>query len=97
MKKNKNYTLDEAIKRIEELEAECNALRAQVEEYANRLQPGRKPHNEKWQADYAVFAALYEQGTSISDIIDKTPFSRRTIYRYKKYYDSLNQSAKPSS
>ena len=85
-------TLDEAIERIHELEHECAELRKQLEIYENKLQPGRKPHNEKWQADYAIFVEHYENGENIPTIIESTPFSRRTIYRYKKYYDSLRDN-----
>lgn len=86
---SKYETLEDAIKRIHELEHECAMLRNQINIYENKVQPGRKPHNEKWQADYAVFVELYEKGESIPSIIENTPFSRRTIYRYKKYYDTL--------
>ncbi len=87
-----NYTLEQAIKRIEELEAECNLLREQLSKYENNLPAGRKPHNEKWQSDFSVFVEHYEKGENIPTIIETTPFSRRTIYRYKKYYDELHKS-----
>lgn len=92
MEKNQlyEYTLEEALARINELELECASLRKQLTEYENRLLPGRKPHNEKWQSDYAIFVEHYEKGESIPTIVESTPFSRRTIYRYKKYYDSLH-------
>ena len=92
MKKNtnSNYTLEEALLRIEELENECAALRTQLADYEGRAMAGRKPHNEKWQTDYALFVDHYEKGESIPTIVESTPFSRRTIYRYKKYYDSLH-------
>lgn len=86
-----NYTLEDALLRIEELEVECASLRAKLDEYENRLAPGRKPHNDKWQADYAVFVEHYENGEPIPVIVESTPFSRRTVYRYKKYYDSLHE------
>lgn len=86
------YTLEEALARIHELEQECSSLRNRLIEYENRLLPGRKPHNEKWQSDYAVFVKHYEKGESIPSIVESTPFSRRTVYRYKKYYDSLHDN-----
>lgn len=87
---HKNYkTLEEALIRIEELEEECEMLREELSKYEGRALPGRKPHNEKWQADYAIFVDHYENGESIPTIVETTPFSRRTIYRYKKYYDTL--------
>lgn len=83
-------TLEEAVKRIHELEEECAILREELHNYENRSIPGRKPHNEKWQADYAVFVEHYENGESIPLIVENTSFSRRTVYRYKKYYDMLS-------
>lgn len=95
MKKSKNInTLEDALRRIEELENECNFLRAQLSEYEKRPLAGRKPHNEKWQADYTIFVEHYEQGESISSIIESTPFSRRTIYRYKQYYEQQKNNGK---
>ena len=87
-----NYTLEDALLRISELEAECASLRAKLAEHEKRLPPGRKPHNDRWQADYALFVEHYENGESIPTIVESTPFSRRTAYRYKKYYDSLNEN-----
>lgn len=87
--KSKEYTLDEAIKRINELELECEMLRAKLNKYENSAPAGRKPHNEKWKTDYSIFVEHYESGESVSTMIETTPFSRRTLYRYKKYYDSL--------
>lgn len=87
-----NYTLEQALKRIEELETECNSLREQLSKYEKNLPAGRKPHNEKWQSDFSVFVDHYEKGETIPTIIETTPFSRRTIYRYKKYYEELHKS-----
>lgn len=86
-----NYTLEQAIARIKELEQECESLRSKLEQYENRQPLGRKPHDEKWQTDYSIFVEHYERGEKIAEIVESTPFSRRTIYRYKKYYDSLNE------
>ena len=84
-------TLEDAINRINELETECEYLRSRIKDLEGLQPAGRKPHNEKWQADYAVFVNHYENGESIPTIIESTPFSRRTIYRYKKYYDSIHK------
>lgn len=85
----KEYTIEQALQRIEELELECESLRSALAKYEDRLTPGRKPHDEKWQAGYDIFVEHYEKGESIPAIVETTPFSRRTVYRYKKYYDSL--------
>ena len=84
-------TLEDALNRINELEYECEKLRSRIKELEGLQPAGRKPHNEKWQSDYAIFVEHYENGESIPTIIDSTPFSRRTIYRYKKYYDELRK------
>ena len=45
-------TLEEAIKRIEELENENAKLREELEYYKNRKLSGRQKHNAKWMAIY---------------------------------------------
>ncbi|MBQ9886892.1 MAG: helix-turn-helix domain-containing protein [Lachnospiraceae bacterium] len=83
-------TIQEALKRIEELEKENKELRDKLEKLENRDRGGRKPHDGKWQASYDLFAELYESGASIEEISKKCNCSRRTYYRYKAYYDKLN-------
>ena len=87
--KSKITTLEQALNRIKELETELSEVKEQLEYYKNRPASGRKPHDDKWQANYDLFVELYEGGNNISSIIEKTPFSRRTVYRYKEYYDSV--------
>ena len=55
-------TLEDAINRINELETECEYLRSRIKDLEGLQPAGRKPHNEKWQADYAVFVNHYENG-----------------------------------
>ena len=40
---------------------------------------------------YNDFVALYEDGLTIMDIVDRGDISRRTAYRYKAYYDGLKK------
>lgn len=82
-------TLKEALARIEELERENEELREQLKEYQGRKFSGRKKHDEKWQESYHDFVIMYEGGSTIMEIVNKSDFSRRTAYRYKAYYDAL--------
>ena len=87
-------TLKQALDRINELEKENSNLRAIIREYESRDPGGRRRHDAKWQASYNVFAKLYEEGNTIIEIVDKSDFSKRTAYRYKAYYDTLNPDKK---
>ena len=89
--KSKITSLDDALKRIDELEAEIVSLKERITELENRPTSGRKVHNEQWMANYDMFVELYEAGNSIPVIVESTPFSRRTVYRYKSYYDSIHK------
>ena len=84
-----DMNLEQALKRIQELEEENAALRDKLTQYENRDKSGRKKHDAKWQASYNEWVNLYEQGLSIMEIVNRTDFSRRTCYRYKSYYDSI--------
>ena len=48
-------TLEDALKKIVELENENVELKKQLEEYKNHKISGRKKHDAKWQASYAAF------------------------------------------
>ena len=87
-------TLEEALNYIAELEAENKALREEVEQYRSRNRAGRKKHDESWQASYNDFVVKYESGMSIMEIVNQGEISRRTAYRYKAYYDELQQIKK---
>ena len=84
-------TLEEALKRIEELEQENAALKEELEYYKNRKMSGRQKHNAKWMAIYNDFVAGYEDGLTIGEIAKRNNVSERTIYRYKAYYDKVNE------
>ena len=85
-------TLEEAIKRIEELENENAKLREELEYYKNRKLSGRQKHNAKWMAIYNDFVDGYESGMTMVEIAKRNNVSERTIYRYKAYYDKIKES-----
>ena len=87
----KVITLEEALKRIEELENENAKLREEVEYYKNRKLSGRQKHNAKWMAIYNDFVAGYENGMTMVEIAKRNNVSERTIYRYKAYYDKMRK------
>lgn len=90
-------TLEEALERINELEAENKQLLSELEYYRNRNYGGRKKHNEAWMTAYNDFALKYEGGMTIMEIVAESDISRRTAYRYKAYYDKLKDAGKKSS
>ena len=85
-------TLEEALKRIEELENENAELREELEYYKNRKLSGRQKHNAKWMAIYNDFVDCYENGMTMIEIARRNNVSERTIYRYKAYYDKIKES-----
>lgn len=87
----KTVTLEEALKRIEELEKENAALREELEYYRNRKLSGRQKHNAKWMAIYNDFVVGYESGMTMVEIAKRNNVSERTIYRYKAYYDKMRE------
>ena len=87
-------TLEEALNYIAELEAENKALREELAHYRSRNRAGRKKHDDTWQASYNDFVVKYEGGMSIMEIVNQREISRRTAYRYKAYYDELQQIKK---
>ena len=88
----KVITLEEALKRIEELENEHAELREELEYYKNRKLSGRQKHNAKWMAIYNDFVDCYENGMTMIEIARRNNVSERTIYRYKAYYDKIKES-----
>ncbi|MCQ2503372.1 MAG: resolvase [Saccharofermentans sp.] len=83
----KYRSLDEANRRIEELENEISSLKAELECYKNKKTSGRKKHNDKWMSSYQDFVVSFESGMTLIEIADKNNISKRTVYRYKEYYD----------
>ena len=74
----KVITLEEALKRIEELENENAELREELEYYKNRKLSGRQKHNAKWMAIYNDFVAGYESGMTMIEIAKRNNVSERT-------------------
>ena len=87
----KSVTLEEALKRIEELEKENAELREELEYHRNRKLSGRQKHNAKWMAIYNDFVVGYESGMTMVEIAKQNNVSERTIYRYKAYYDKMKK------
>ena len=85
----KIVTLEDALRRIAELEKENVELREELEYYKNRKMSGRQKHNAKWMAIYNDFVACYESGMTMVEIARRNNVSERTIYRYKAYYDKM--------
>lgn len=83
--------LNDALQKISELESKIEILEARIQELEKITPAGRKVHDDKWKACYDVFVKHYEAGESIPLIIETTPFSRRTVYRYKEYYDRIHK------
>lgn len=84
-------TLEEALKRIAELEDENAKLKAEIENYKGRKFAGRQKHDAIWMESYNDFALKYEGGMTIMEIVAEGGISRRTAYRYKAYYDELSK------
>ena len=85
-------TLEEALKKIEELEKENTALHEELEYYKNRKLSGRQKHNAKWMGIYNDFVAGYESGMDLVEIAKRNNVSKRTIYRYKAYYEEMKEA-----
>ena len=88
----KVITLEEALKRIEELENENAELREELEYYKNRKLSGRQKHNVEWMAIYNNYVAGYESGMTMIEIAKRNNVSERTIYRYKAYCDKMRNT-----
>lgn len=88
----KEGTLEEALRRVEELEKENAELREELDYYKNRKMSGRQRHNAKWMAIYNNFVAGYESGMTMVEIAKQNNVSERTIYRYKAYYDKMREA-----
>lgn len=84
-------TLEDALKRIAELEEENAKLKEELEYYKSKKFAGRQKHDEHWMRSYNDFVAQYENGMTIMEIVDKGAISRRTAYRYKAYYEELKK------
>ena len=88
----KYTTLDEALKRIEELEKEVYELKLENEKLRNRNFGGRKKHDASWMYAYNQFIFKYERGMTLKEIVSEGDISRRTAYRYLAYYKELQKN-----
>lgn len=88
----KVLTLEDALKRIEELEKENIELKEEIAYYRNRKMSGRQKHNAKWMSIYNDFVVCYEEGMTMVEIAKRNHVSERTIYRYKAYYDKMKEN-----
>ena len=71
----KIVTLEDALRRIAELEKENVELREELEYYKNRKMSGRQKHNAKWMAIYNDFVACYESGMTMVEIAKRNKVS----------------------
>ena len=85
--------LDEALKKIKELESDMAELRSENEKLKSRNFGGRKKHDEAWMSAYNDFILKYESGKTLVEIVDEGEVSRRTAYRYLAYYKELQKMA----
>ena len=90
----KILTLEDALKRIEELEKENTKLKEELEYYKKRKASGRQKHNAKWMAIYNEFVVCYEDGMTMAEIAKRNNVSERSVYRYKAYYDKIKENEK---
>ena len=81
--------IEEAIRRIEELEIEVSELKAENEKLRRRNFGGRKRHDKVWLAAYNEFVNKYRSGKTIKEMVSEGEFSRRTAYRYLRYYTEM--------
>ena len=84
--------LEKALERIKELEQENKKLKDELDYYKSKKTAGRKVHDDTWLKSYNDFAIKYKNGMSIMEIVAEGRISRRTAYRYKKYYDEMLHS-----
>ena len=83
--------LEEALNEIERLNRIIKEKDEEIEQLRVKKNAGRKKNNAQWQESYNAFVALYEKGMTMVEIIDKSECSRRTLYRYKAYYEAFEK------
>ena len=82
-------TIEDALKRIDELEKENRELRDELRYFKERKVSGRQKHNAKWMEIYNDFVVCHESGMPLIEIAKRNNISERSMYRYKAYYDEL--------
>ena len=88
----KAVKLEDALERIRELEKENAELREKLNDYQNRKLSGRQKHDEKWREAYNDFVVHFESGMSVVEIAERNNVSKRTVYRYKAYYNKMKET-----
>lgn len=88
----KAVKLEDALERVRELEKENAELREKLNDYQNRKLSGRQKHDEKWREAYNDFVVHYESGMSVVEIAERNNVSKRTVYRYKAYYNKMKET-----
>ena len=88
----KAVKLEDALERIRESEKENAELREKLNDYQNRKLSGRQKHDEKWREAYNDFVVRYESGMSVVEIAERNNVSKRTVYRYKAYYNKMKET-----
>jgi len=78
---DKVINIEEALKRIEELEKENAKLREELEYYRNRKLSGRQKHNAKWMAIYNDFVVGYESGMTMVEIAKRNNSIYKSLYK----------------
>ena len=86
---DKVINIEEALKRIEELEKENAELREELEYYRNRKLSGRWKHNAKWMAIYNDFVVGYESSMTMVEIAKRNNVSERTIFLTAKWMEEF--------
>lgn len=89
--------LEEALKEIERLNRVIIEKDREIKRLRSQKNAGRKKNNAQWQESYNAFVELYENGMSMVEIVDKSECSRRTLYRYKAYYEALRKGENEST
>ena len=84
-------TLEEALKKINELEQKNKQLEAELEKYKNRAYAGRKKHDSAWMQSYNAFVVQYEKGKTIMEIVEQFFFQAEDGIRDKAYYEKLKE------
>ena len=90
----KIMTIEDALQRIAELETENSKLREEIEYYKNKKTSGRQKHNAKWMSIYNDFVVCHEQGMTMVEIAKRNGISERSVYRYKAYFDEMQNMGK---
>ena len=87
-------TIEQALKRIADLEEENRELRAELRYFKDRKASGRQKHNAKWMEVYNDFVMCHESGMPLIEIAKRNNISERSMYRYKAYYEELKNKQK---